>query len=114
MKINRNIALAIWEQEFGDARWATDFAGRIMYIEDFGNSEIYRLYRGKYIYTGWNLHHILPKANDGTNAKFNLTCTNIITNEEAGNKTTFVIDDTIYQVRKNYGKAGHHICEIDG
>ena len=59
-------------------------------------------------------HHILPKANGGTNAKFNLTCTNIITNEEAGNKTTFVIDDTIYQVRKNYGKAGHHICEIDG
>ena len=58
-------------------------------------------------------HHILPKANGGTNAKFNLTCTNIITNEEAGNKTTFVIDDTIYQVRKNYGKAGHHICEID-
>ena len=113
MKINRNTAYAIWQEEFGNVKWATDFAGRVMYFDDFGDRKIYRPYKGRYIYTGWNLHHILPKANGGTNAKFNLTCTNIITNEEAGDRTTFVIGDTMYQVRKNYGKPGHHIDEIE-
>ena len=113
MKINRKTALVIWEREFGNAIWATDFAGRIMYFEDFGDRDVYRWYNGRYIYTGWNLHHILPKANGGTNAKTNLTCTNIMTNDEAGNRTTFIIDDVIYQVKRNPGELGHYISEID-
>ena len=113
MKINRKTALVVWQEMYGDVLWARDFAGRYMYVEDFGDRDVYRYVNGRYLYTGWNLHHILPKANGGTNAKHNLICTNIITNDEAGNRTTFSIDDVKYQVQRNFGEQGHSIVEID-
>ena len=49
-----------------------------------------------------------PKSQGGMNAKENLICTNITTNEKAGNKTTYWIDDKLYQIKLNEDKQ----CEI--
>ena len=112
VKINRKTALVIWRATYGNALYAKDFTGRYMYIDDFGNRKICRNVKGKRVHTGWNLHHVLPKANNGTDAKTNLICTNIITNDEAGDKTTFVINNVTYQVHRNFGESGHSIVKL--
>lgn len=118
MKINNTTALRLWDERYGYRLWVEDFDGGLMYrdayndrevsaVRTFGNQyalstqQIMRVSYGQKIYCGWNLHHILPKSNGGTNAKDNLICANIITNDEAEDKTTFWIDDRNYQVQWN-------------
>jgi hypothetical protein len=55
-------------------------------------------------YCGWNLHHMMPKEKGGSNSETNLIPTNIKTNETASNKTSYVIDDHQYEVRRTRGK----------
>lgn len=104
MKINKINAYKFWCECYGNELWAEDFGGGIMYRDAYGDPNAYFVNdRGQKNYCGWNLHHILPINRGGSNAKENLECTNIITNEIAGDKTTFVIDDIKYQVKKVKG-----------
>ena len=104
MKINKKNALKIWFERYDDNLIATDFDGAIMHRDAYGDKNAIIRIDGEEIYCGWNLHHILPTSSGGTNDKENLECTNIITNEQAGNKTTFIIDNAKYQVKKANGK----------
>lgn len=104
MKLSSTVALKLWHKYYGDASWAEDFDGGIMYRDAYGNPNAYYLNEdGKKIYCGWNLHHILAVTKGGSNDVKNLICTNIITNEQAGDKTTYTLDNGTYQVRKIKG-----------
>lgn len=111
VKINKKNALRLWEMSFGDARFAEDFHGYLMCRDGYGDPNYYVYDKNRRIYCGWNLHHILPKAFGGTNIISNLLCTNIATNDEAGNKITFWIDDCLYQVQRIEG--GHDIFRLN-
>ena len=113
MKLNKETAFKVWEYEHGCAEYAEDFAGNYMCKNAFGKRNYYEKNNGTKIYCGWNLHHILPKACGGSNKFVNLTCTNIITNDLAQDKTTFNIDDCIYQVKKTFGHREHEIFKLN-
>ena len=120
MKINRASALRLWEERYGDQRFAVDFHGSLMCREAYGDPHYYVVDRnaGRFnlptrIYCGWNIHHILPVAQGGTNATENLLCTNIATNEAAEDKITFWIDGCLYQVKRTPGSSEHEIVRID-
>lgn len=108
MRINKKTAMKIWEECFGNSQYANDFHGNFMCKDGYGNRDFYIYYYGKKVYCGWNIHHILPVSKGGTNRKDNLICTNIATNDEAEDKTTYWIDDCLYQVQK----IGTNIHEI--
>lgn len=112
MKINRSNAIELWEEFYGDREYVEDFHGNLMYKHAYGDDNYYIVEYGERIYCGWNLHHILPKIRGGSNAKSNLICTNIITNECAADKITYWIDDSLYQVRRIFGTHEYEIVEL--
>ena len=113
--ISKEKAIRIWESYYGDYSLVCDFAGRIMNKDDYGKSQavidlseedsksLSQEGEGSY-YCGWNLHHMMPKEKGGSNSETNLIPTNIKTNETASNKTSYVIDDHQYEVRRTRGK----------
>ena len=111
MKISRSSALRLWAQRYGDAKFAEDFHGNLMYRDAYGDDERFVVVHGTRIGCGWNIHHILPAALGGTNAVSNLVCTNIATNAAAENKITFWIDDFLYQVKRIRGSHNHKIVK---
>ena len=113
MKITHSNALRLWEQRYGNAMFAEDFHGNLMYRDAYGDDEYFVMNYGTRIYCGWNVHHILPVALGGTNAVSNLTCTNIATNAAAENKITFWIDDCLYQVKRIRGTQNYEIVELN-
>lgn len=113
MKICKKNALKLWERYYGNAIYAEDFHGNLMCKHGYGKPEFYIIEAGERIYCGWNLHHILPKASGGGNAVSNLLCTNIATNEEAGDRITFWIEDCLYQVQKG-DSCDYRIVELRG
>lgn len=113
MKINAETAMRLWTEHYGSAYFARDFHGRMMCRDDYGTSHRYYLGdRGERISCGWNIHHILPVACGGTDEKHNLICTSIATNEAAGDKITYRIDDALYQVRRIRGTREHEIVKL--
>jgi hypothetical protein len=110
MKINKKNALKLWESAYGNSRYAEDFHGNLMYREAYGNPDYCVFNNGEFIYCGWNVHHILPKALGGSSSISNLICTNIATNDEAEDKITFWIDDCLYQVQKQ--ERGYGIVRL--
>lgn len=102
-------AMKLWIQNYGDRMYAEDFHGNLMYRDAYGDPEFYIKENGDRIYCGWNLHHILPAALGGTSDYSNLLCTNILTNEAAGDRVTFWIDDILYQVHRIKGTNNHVI-----
>lgn len=113
MKINKYNALRFWEECYGNNQYAEDFHGNLMCKYGYGNKNYFIKYHGQKIYCGWNIHHILPSAYGGLNAKSNLLCTNIATNEYAEDKITFWIENALYQVKKIYGTKNYEIIRID-
>ena len=113
MKINKKNAFLLWEEYFGNQQYAEDFHGNLMCRDGYGNPDYYIFYYGKKIYCGWNIHHILPVAKGGSNRKNNLICTNIYTNEMADDKTTYWIDDSLYQVQHIWGEEGYGIFKLN-
>ncbi len=111
MKINRENALRLWDQRYGPVKTARDFHGRVMYREAYGDRD-FTLSGLCLEPCGWNIHHILPVALGGTDEASNLICTNIATNEAAGDKITFQIDNSLYQVRRIPGTGSHEIVKI--
>lgn len=112
MKINRENALRLWEEYFGNVELAEDFHGNLMCKYAYSDKDYFVCRGGRKIYCGWNIHHILPKANGGTNVKSNLVCTNIDTNRQAEDKVTFWIDDCLYQVRRIPNTREYEIVEL--
>ena len=112
MKISREKAIELWENEFGGKEYAEDFHGNLMRKSAYGNPNYRETHNGKIVYCGWNIHHILPIALGGSNSIENLMCTSIITNEAAGDKITYWIDDSLYQVKKIKGTHIYEIVEI--
>ena len=112
MKISREKAFELWEKVFGNKEYAEDFSGGLMYKHAYGNPNYYEYRNGQKIYCGWNIHHVLPIAHGGSNSLENLVCVNIITNETAGDKITYWIGDTLYQVKKIKGTHIYEIVEI--
>lgn len=80
-----------WEKEFGDANEAEDFAGRKIRKYAYGQTNAQ---------FGWDIDHIQPLSKGGTDTDNNKQIVHVITNDEKGDKTTFVINDKIYQVQK--------------
>lgn len=113
MKINKYNALKLWNEYFGNCMFAEDFHGNLMCRDGYGDLDFFCYRFGKKIYCGWNIHHILPVACGGTNAKANLICTNIATNYEADDKTTYWIDDCLYQVQRIDSTKKYGIFKIN-
>lgn len=112
MKSSKKNALELWEAMFGSSDYAEDFDGGLMYKYAYGDSDYFEYRSGHKVYCGWNIHHILPKACGGSNDISNLLCTNIITNEIAGDKVSYWIDDRLYQVKKIKGTHTYQIVRI--
>ena len=79
-----------WENEFGNSEVGYDFTGHEVRKGSYGQngSEF-----------GWNIDHILPVSMGGTDY-YNLQITHIETNKERGNRMSFWLDGTLYQVKK--------------
>ena len=113
MKINKTNALRLWYERYGDSLYEEDFHGNLMCRDAYGDDDYYIVHRGRQIYCGWNIHHILPTSCGGTNEKSNLLCTNIATNEEAEDKITYWINDVLYQVQKIYATSQYEIVRLN-
>lgn len=106
-------ALMLWRERYGYTEYARDFHGNLMCYRGYGDRDFSICMNGRRIYCGWNLHHILPKAHGGSNSRDNLICTNIFTNEEAEDKNTFWIDDSLYQVKRITCEGRYGIFKIN-
>ena len=81
MTITRVFAMQLWQSQYGNAAYAEDFDGGLMYRDAYGDPEYYEWRGGVKVYCGWNIHHIQPLARGGKNRRDNMICTNIITNQ---------------------------------
>lgn len=75
MSIDRNTALDIWQEMFGDVRWMKDCFGAWMCKEGYGDKEYNTRMTGDdrdYDYS-WNIDHIRPKSDfdNDADADFN-------------------------------------------
>ena len=125
MTINREVAMKLWRDIFGDKLWAQDCFGTWMYRDDYGNHEKTRNNRpggnGKTYYYGWDVDHIMPRSNfkNESDADFfnNLEPLHFLNNQKKADKTSFEINGLNYSVveceicRKN-GLKGYGIKNI--
>ena len=113
MRITRKNALRLWFQYYGNSEYAEDFDGGLMYRDAYDKKNFFIQEDGRKIYCGWNINHILPIGHGGTNKKSNLIRTNIITNDEAGDRITYWIDESLYQVKRIHGIDRHEIVKLN-
>ena len=94
-----------WKSEYGKALEAKDFAGRLVRKGHFsGNFPS----GNKLPSTAWDCDHIEPLNPAGSEKHKqrlggieNWQVANVVTNKIKGNKTSFEIDGTLYQVQRN-------------
>ena len=108
-------AFKIWETYYGNYDIVCDFAGRIMKKDAYGKEnalvdlseqdaiDLKQEGEGSY-YCGWNLHHMMPKGKGGPDSDDNLIPVQYATNEMASDKTSYVIDDRTFEVKRTRGK----------
>jgi CRISPR/Cas system Type II protein with McrA/HNH and RuvC-like nuclease domain len=84
-------AKKLWEYEFGNHEIAYDFTKHEIRKGAYGQKG------SRY---GWDVDHILPQALGGMDDVSNLQITHIETNESKGDKISFWIDETLYQVKR--------------
>lgn len=77
MKIDKEMALSLWERDYGRDVRADDYAGRPMDKAAYGNRNSQ---------CGWNIDHIYPESKGGKSVPNNLICCNIQTNDEKADK----------------------------
>ncbi|MDE6442716.1 MAG: hypothetical protein K2L12_08210 [Clostridia bacterium] len=81
-----------WEKQFGNKTVAKDFEEREMHKGD---------YRNENSAYGWDFDHIQPIARNGSDTLNNIQITNIKTNREKADKTTFISENgKTYQVKR--------------
>ena len=90
----------IWKYIYGDKKIVKDFHGNYMYYDAYGKDNYAKNIGGVIIYCGWNIDHVLAKSRGGSSDKSNLISTNIQTNRAKADKSTFRIDNALYQVHK--------------
>lgn len=111
MKINKENALSLWEKRYGGMVNVVDFTGRPIYKDDYNSRQQRNGKDGVIRNYGWNLHHILPQALGGNDDEQNLEIVNIITNDEIGDKTSYVVDGVDYQIKRIKFKSYRGIFE---
>lgn len=94
--MDKNLALEIWNQYFGDRDAAYDFAAQPIKKDDFENEN------SNY---GWTLDCIKPLSSGGLNTKVNLLPCSYITKNVRSEKSAFKIGNGLFEVRrgKKYG-----------
>jgi hypothetical protein len=121
MKINKKTALAIWEEAYGNSEAVQDFSGRWMVKDAYGERDAEEELadftndghdEGTYINVGWDVHHILPISKGGASVGGNLLCVNAETNQEAGDKTTFWANGSLFQIRRDV-EDGYYLLNIE-
>ena len=68
-------ALKIWDDVFGNTKWAMDCFGTYMYRDDYGDTETMRIRPdgdGKKYSYGWEIDHIRPKSNFSNESEANI------------------------------------------
>ncbi|OPZ24645.1 MAG: hypothetical protein BWZ03_00004 [bacterium ADurb.BinA186] len=108
-------AQEVFEHCYGDYDLVLDFAGRPMLKSAYGDPTATYYFsdeeagdwnlgegEGDYL-VGWDLHHMMPKGREGSDSEDNLIPVNINTNRIAGDKTSYSIDGTVYEVRRTRG-----------
>jgi hypothetical protein len=122
VKINTKHALELWHEIFRDKEYERDFACSPIcrsHYNDRNATTVFEFNDGKKTheinyYTGWNLHHVLPLSKGGTDDAENLDIVNIRNHDLIGDKTSFVIDGTTYQVVREKGnRKSHFIKEMN-
>ena len=98
MKITEQTAKQLFREKYPNGV-GYDFAGRKMSISNYGDSSK----------VGWDVDHILPVSKGGTDAKENLQCTNVITNDNKANNTTWNDNGKTWQVRRVKGNRKKYI-----
>ena len=125
MEINKDVAMKLWKDIFGDTLWVTDCFGTWIYRDDYGKTDVVRNNRpggtGKSYNYGWSVDHIKPVSefNNENEATFwnNLEPIHISNNSAKGDKLTFNINGVKYQVvkcdicKKN-GQNGYGIMNV--
>lgn len=114
MRINKENALALWEERYGNAVDVVDFTGRPINKGYYNSRQPAQGRDGVVRNYGWNLHHILPQALGGNDDEQNLEIVNIITNDEAEDKTSFVANGEQYQIKRIRTKPYRGIFEVVG
>ncbi len=95
MEINRKIAIKKWEEQFGKAVSAVDFAGRK--IQKGALGQLTSAY-------GWTLTYILPKSEGGKAETDNLICVHVKTNNEKDTDfPSFCANDIRYKITNENG-----------
>ena len=126
MDINRELALKIWKDIFGEKKWAQDCFGTWMFRDDYGDRDKIRNDRpngsGKFFTYGWEIDHIRPKSDfkDNENSDFlnNFEPMHYQNNQAKADKLNFVINNVSYSVVecsicKSNGKKGYGIKRND-
>ncbi len=104
MQINKDNALKLWAERYGNQQTVIDFSGRKMTRGQYGDQTSK---------TGWNIDHRQPQANGGTNHKNNLEIVNVKTNNEKSDKTSFEANGKKYHIVKDNEKFSYKIEEIN-
>lgn len=82
--------LIFWENEFPNRTSARDFCGKKVSKLQYrtGNDD------------SWDIDHIIPLAENGSDSDDNKQIVNRDTNEKKADKITYMIDGVIYQSKK--------------
>ncbi|MCU0104999.1 hypothetical protein N7603_04950 [Acholeplasma vituli] len=91
MMATRDEAMSLWNERYGDRTEVPDFAGYLM------RKGAYNDRNSQY---GWNIHHKQPLTKGGQDDKLNIELTSIYVNDTIANKTSYVIDDVIYETKR--------------
>lgn len=92
MDINRETAMSLWNEQFGN----------VTKVKDFAEREIAKgAYNDRNSKFGWNVDHILPQSQGGKTVKNNLICCHILTNDEKADKfPCFVANNVKFEIVK--------------
>ncbi|WP_025755647.1 HNH endonuclease [Mycoplasmopsis cricetuli] len=91
MKINKKNALKLWDEIYGKTTQTSyDFAQRKINKSEYNTNSK----------NSWNIDHIFPLNLGGTDSKNNLQIVHYLTNNEKGDKVSFVANNSIFNVVK--------------
>ena len=92
MELNKETALRLWTQQFGNVAKAKDFADREIAKAAYNNRN------SRFC---WNVDHILPQSRGGKTADYNLICCHMETNDEKASRfPCFTANGLHFQIEK--------------
>ena len=101
MTINRQAALRLWEERFKNRMAVKDLFGLPMKKDAFNQ-------RGAD--GAWNIHHIVPKCEGGTDNDVNLIIISMDAHDQIGDRfPSYTVNSKVYDVRKIQGTQTYKI-----